>query len=375
MLAERDKQHLTRRRLLLQSPQTVTPIINGQSLLSFCSNDYLGLANHPDIATAMKNAIDTCGVGSGASHLIDGHHQEHELLEQELAEFTGREAALVFSTGYMANVGVMSALMTRKDTILQDKLNHASLIDGAKLAQSKLLRYQHSDVDQLSSMLASASGKKLVVTDGVFSMDGDCAPLGEICAAATHENVWVMVDDAHGVGVLGPQGSGLVNHLGLSSKDVPLLVGTLGKAFGTSGAFVAGDKSVIDYLLQTARTYIYTTATPPAIAAATRASLKLVKQADDRRAHLSDVITLLRSGVQSLGLQLMASDTPIQPIVVGSNENALRISQALKVRGILVTAIRPPTVPAGTARLRITLSAEHSVEQVNTLLNALSDVS
>jgi 8-amino-7-oxononanoate synthase len=374
-LAERDKQHLTRRRLLLQSPQSVTPVINGESLLSFCSNDYLGLANHPDIAAAMKLAIDNCGVGSGASHLIDGHHQEHELLEQELAEFTGREAALVFSTGYMANIGVMAALMNRGDSILQDKLNHASLIDGAQLAQSKLLRYRHNDVDHLHSQLLIASGKKLVVTDGVFSMDGDCAPLQNVCEAASNQNAWVMVDDAHGVGVLGPQGSGLVNHLGLTSKDVPLLVGTLGKAFGTSGAFVAGDQEVIDYLLQTARTYIYTTATPPAIAAATRASLKLVKQADDRRKHLTELIAALRSGVQSLGLELMPSETPIQPIVVGSNEDVLRISQALKDRGILVTAIRPPTVPVGSARLRITLSAEHSFEQVDRLLNALSDVS
>lgn len=374
ILAEREQQGLTRRRVELQSPQSVTPVINGQPMLSFCSNDYLGLANHPDIAAAMKTAIDNCGVGSGASHLIDGHHREHELLEQALAAFTGREAALVFSTGYMANLGVMQALMNRNDSIVQDKLNHASLIDGAKLSGAKMLRYRHNDVDHLAQQLSSAQGKKLIVTDGVFSMDGDCAPLADICTVAAEHNSWVMVDDAHGFGVLGKNGSGLVNELSLTSEQVPLSVGTLGKAFGTSGAFVAGDKEVIDYLLQTARTYIYTTATPPAVAAATRAALKLVIAADEQRAHLQTLIAQLRSGVEQLGLALMASNTPIQPIVVGSNEDALRISAALKARGLLVTAIRPPTVPAGTARLRITLSAAHSAEQVNQLLNALEDI-
>ncbi len=374
LLREREQQHLLRRRVLLQSPQSVMPVINGRSLLSFCSNDYLGLANHPRIKASMKAAIEDCGVGSGASHLIDGHHQQHELLEQELAAFCGREAALVFSTGYMANLGVMAALMDRKDTIVQDKINHASLIDGAKLAQSTLLRYRHNDVGHLQQLLQQAKGKKLVVTDGVFSMDGDCAPLTDISNVAKQENAWVMVDDAHGFGVLGPQGSGLVNHLGLSTDDVALSIGTLGKAFGTSGAFVAGDRSTIDYLLQFARTYIYTTATPPAIAAATRTALQLVKQADAPRAHLQALIAQLRAGLETLGLAIMPSTTPIQPVLVGSNEEALRMSAALRKRGMLVTAIRPPTVPDGTARLRITLSASHSADQVNQLLNALSDI-
>ncbi len=369
----REQQHLLRRRVELQSPQSVQPIINGRQMLSFCSNDYLGLANHPSIADSMKTAIDACGVGSGASHLIDGHHQYHEALERELAAFCGREAALVFSTGYMANMGVMAALMNRQDTIIQDKLNHASLIDGAKLAQAKMLRYRHNDTGHLAQLLTQATGKKLVVTDGVFSMDGDCAPMTDLAQVAGEHDAWVMVDDAHGFGVLGEQGAGLVSEQGLSTSDVQLVVGTLGKAFGTSGAFVAGDQTTIDYLLQFARTYIYTTATPPAVAAATRTALGLVKQADTQRAHLQALIARLRTGLADIGLPPMASRTPVQPVVIGSNERAMRISQHLNERGLLVTAIRPPTVPEGTARLRITLSATHSFAQIDTLLNALED--
>ncbi len=369
----REQQHLLRRRVELQSPQSVQPIINGRQMLSFCSNDYLGLANHPAIADSMKAAIDACGVGSGASHLIDGHHQYHEALERDLAAFCGREAALVFSTGYMANMGVMAALMNRQDTIIQDKLNHASLIDGAKLAQAKMLRYRHNDTGHLAQLLTQATGKRLVVTDGVFSMDGDCAPMTDLARVAGEHDAWVMVDDAHGFGVLGEQGAGLVSEQGLSSSDVQLVVGTLGKAFGTSGAFVAGDQSTIDYLLQFARTYIYTTATPPAVAAATRTALGLVKQADTQRAHLQALIARLRTGLTDIGFPPMASRTPIQPVVIGSNERAMRISQHLNERGLLVTAIRPPTVPEGTARLRITLSATHSFAQIDTLLNALED--
>ncbi|MDX1473472.1 MAG: 8-amino-7-oxononanoate synthase [Reinekea sp.] len=373
LLQAREQQHLLRRRVELQSPQSVQPIINGRQMLSFCSNDYLGLANHPAIADSMKAAIDACGVGSGASHLIDGHHQYHEALERDLAAFCGREAALVFSTGYMANMGVMAALMNRQDTIIQDKLNHASLIDGAKLAQAKMLRYRHNDTGHLAQLLTQATGKRLVVTDGVFSMDGDCAPMTDLARVAGEHDAWVMVDDAHGFGVLGEQGAGLVSEQGLSSSDVQLVVGTLGKAFGTSGAFVAGDQSTIDYLLQFARTYIYTTATPPAVAAATRTSLGLVKQADTQRAHLQALIARLRTGLTDIDLPPMASRTPIQPVVIGSNERAMRISQHLNERGLLVTAIRPPTVPEGTARLRITLSATHSFAQIDTLLNALED--
>ncbi|MDO7644519.1 MAG: 8-amino-7-oxononanoate synthase [Reinekea forsetii] len=373
-LAARQADHLMRSRLQLQSAQSITPTVDGQRLLSFCSNDYLGLANHPAIAQAMKEGIDQYGVGSGSSHLVSGHHREHELLEQELAAFTGREAALVFSSGYMANVGVMSALMSRRDTIVQDRLNHASLIDGALLSQAKMLRFRHNDMAHLRRQLGLAMGKKLVVSDGVFSMDGDCAPLLDVSRLCAEHAAWLLVDDAHGIGVLGPHGSGLVNAVGLTSADVPLLVGTLGKAFGTSGAFVAGDKTTIDYLLQTARPYIYTTATPPALAAATRTALTLVKGADAERAHLQTLIGHLRQGVSDLGYQLMPSATAIQPILVGANDAALQLSEQLRARGLLVTAIRPPTVPVNTARLRVTLSASHSLAQVDQLLNALADI-
>jgi 8-amino-7-oxononanoate synthase len=371
LLAQRESEHLLRRRVELQSAQSVTPVIDGRQMLSFCSNDYLGLANHPAIANAMKQAIDQYGVGAGASHLIDGHHREHELLEQELAAFCGREAALIFSTGYMANLGVISALMSRRDSVIQDKLNHASLLDGGKLSGANFLRYRHNDLAHLDETLARASGKKLVVTDGVFSMDGDCADLAGMADITQAHDAWILVDDAHGFGVLGHQGSGLVNQQGLSSSQVQLVIGTLGKAFGTSGAFVAGDKSTIEYILQFARTYIYTTATPPSIAAATRQALKLVQEGDNLRSHLTELVSRLRVGVSALGLALMDSATPIQPILIGDNAKALEMSAKLKAQGILVTAIRPPTVPEGTARLRITLSASHSVEQVDELLTHL----
>lgn len=373
-LEDRQRHQLMRQRVVLESAQSVTPVIDGQPMLSFCSNDYLGLANDDRIADSMKQAIDRYGVGAGASHLIDGHHLEHELLERELAAFCQREAALVFSTGYMANLGVIQALMTRRDTVIQDKLNHASLIDGGLLCGAQLLRYAHNDMSHLQNTLQRSHGKKLIVTDGVYSMDGDKAPLTEIADLARAHDAWVMVDDAHGFGVLGPQGRGLVGEAGLDAAAIPLVVGTLGKAFGTAGAFVAGDAQTIEYILQFARSYIYTTASPPSVAAATRTALSLVMQADDRRQRLRDLITRLRQGIQTLGMDLMPSDTPIQPIRVGDNATALHLSAALKRRGLLVTAIRPPTVPDGTARLRVTLSAGHTDAQVDLLLNELEAV-
>ncbi|EAR08741.1 8-amino-7-oxononanoate synthase [Reinekea blandensis] len=374
VLAARHRDGLLRQRVELQSAQSVTPIIDGKPLLSFCSNDYLGLAGDDRIAQAMSQAVERYGVGAGASHLIDGHHHEHERLEQELAEFCGREAALVFSTGYMANIGVIQALLTRHDTVIQDRLNHASLIDGGRLSGAKFSRYAHNDSDNLAQQLDRASGKKLVVTDGVFSMDGDKAPLDDLASVCRSHDAWLMVDDAHGFGVLGTEGAGLVSEFGLTTEDVPVVIGTLGKAFGTSGAFVAGDQLTIDYLLQYARSYIYTTASPPAVAAATRASLAIVRNSNDRRAHLTALIQKLRAGIQALGLTLMPSETPIQPILIGESHHAMQLSQALKARGILVTAIRPPTVPEGTARLRVTLSAQHSEAQVDTLLNTLESL-
>lgn len=373
-LADRASANLSRRRRLLTSPQQVEAEIDGQAMLSFCSNDYLGLANHPDLIEALKEGAERYGVGGGASHLVNGHHLAHEQLEQALARFTGREAALLFSTGYLANVGVIAALMNRRDTVLMDKLNHASLIDGAQLSQAKFLRYRHNDMTHLGEQLSQAQGKALVVTDGVFSMDGDCAPLAEMAELAERHQAWVMVDDAHGFGTLGPQGRGLVAEAGLSSQQVPLVVGTLGKAFGTSGAFVAGDQATIDYLVQFARPYIYTTASSPAVAHATLKAIELVERADDARTNLRHRIDQLRTGLTELGYQLMPSHTPIQPILIGENQAALHLSAELEKRGLLVTAIRPPTVPEGTARLRVTLSATHSAEHVNTLLNAFEDL-
>lgn len=373
-MAQRKNNQLYRSRIELQSAQSVRVIVDGTPMLSFCSNDYLGLANHPKIAQAMTAAIEKYGVGSGASHLVDGHHREHELLEQELAVFTGREKTLLFSTGYMANVGVISALLSRHDSVIQDKLNHASLIDGGILSQAKLKRYRHNDVGHLAQQLERADGKKLVVTDGVFSMDGDCAPLSAIAELCQQHDAWLLVDDAHGFGTLGETGAGLVSQLNLTSQQVPLLIGTLGKAFGTSGAFVTGDTDTLDYLMQFARPYIYTTATPPSIAAATRASLKLVIAGEAKRAQLNANIAHFRAGVSQLGYELMRSNTAIQPIIVGSNERALSMSAKLKAKGLLVTAIRPPTVPVGTARLRITLSAEHTKTDVDELLSALEAI-
>ena len=300
--------------------------------------------------------------------MVKGHHEIHETLESALAEFTGREAALVFSTGFMANTGVIDALVSRKDSVIQDKLNHASLIDGGLVSGAKFLRYGHNDLDQLENHLKKAPGKKLVVTDGVFSMDGDCAHLTEMSALCEKYNAFLMVDDAHGFGTLGPKGAGLIGEQGLSQKQVPAVIGTFGKAFGTSGAFVAGSHEFIQYLIQKARSYIYTTAAPPAIAAATLTSLKLVQHADVLRQKLKHNIEKLRAGLTGFGYELMPSHTAIQPVLVGENDRAMQMSEALRSRGLLITAIRPPTVPVGSARLRITLSAEHTDDDIDRLL-------
>ncbi|MCG2580696.1 MAG: 8-amino-7-oxononanoate synthase [Marinobacter sp.] len=372
-LEQRKQSGLYRTRRLISGPQQPSLTSDGQSLLSFCSNDYLGLANHPANIEALVNALPETGLGGAASHLICGHHDAHHRLEERLAAFTRRSAALFFSTGYMANLGAISALAGRGDTIFSDRLNHASIIDGCILSRAKVRRYPHSDMVALERMLADTSGHKLVVTDGVFSMDGDIAPLRELAALCKTHDALLVVDDAHGVGVLGPQGRGSVAELGLSEDDVPVLIGTLGKAVGTSGAFVAGPRVLMDYLVQKARTYIYTTAMPPAIAEATVASLDLIERDDERREHLRELIERFRRGASELGYQLMPSDTPIQPIMVGDNWSALALSKALEKRGLLVTAIRPPTVPEGEARLRVTLSASHALSDVDRLLKGLSD--
>ena len=374
-LQARKEQSLYRQRRILQSPQSPEVIVDGKACLAFCSNDYLGLANHPDVIAALKKGADHYGVGGGASHLVNGHSQAHHALEEELAEFTGRPRALLFSTGYMANIGAINALLDKRDAVFQDRINHASLLDAGLLSGARFQRFLHNDSDNLSSRLQRTEARrKLVVCDGVFSMDGDLAELPAICKAAAEYKAWVMVDDAHGIGCIGKQGRGTVDHFGLDSDRVQVLMGTLGKAFGTSGAFVAGSEELIETLIQHARTYIYTTSMSPAIAEATRASLKLVQQDEWRREKLNHLIARFRKGCEQLGLPLMDSPTPIQPIMVGEADRAMAISAALEAKGIFIGAIRPPTVPQGAARLRVTLSATHTEEQLDRLLDALSEV-
>jgi len=364
-------QGLYRKRRIIASPQGVHLTADGRELINFCSNDYLGLANHPDVIRAFKNAAGQYGVGSGSAHLVCGHSAAHHALEEELAEFCGRERALLFSTGYMANLGAISALVGSGDTVIEDRLNHASLIDGGQLSGARFKRYRHADLDHLANTLAATSGKKLIVTDGVFSMDGDLAPLPAIARLAEEQDAWLMVDDAHGLGVLGDQGGGVLEHYSLKQCDVPVLVGTLGKAFGTFGAFVAGPDALIELLIQKARTYIYTTALPPAVAEATRASLRIVRTENWRRDKLKRLTERFRQGAEQIGLELMTSPSPIQPILLGDSRKAMAFSEALLDAGILVGAIRPPTVPQGSARLRVTFSAAHEDAQVDRLLNEL----
>ena len=375
-LAGRRAEHLYRTRLTLDSPQSTEVVLDGKRYLSFCSNDYLGLADHPDLVKSGKGALDEFGVGSGASHLVTGHSRYHQQLEEALAEFTGRPRALLFSTGYMANLGAVDALLGRGDSVFEDRLNHASLLDAGLASGARFKRYRHLDADDLRQKLQqSEANRKLVVTDGVFSMDGDLANLPELVTAAAAHRAWTMVDDAHGFGCIGKGGRGIVDYYGLNPSQVPVLVGTLGKAFGTFGAFVAGTGELIETLIQHARTYIYTTALPAAVAAASLASLRLVETDDWRREKLRHLIARFRRGANQLGLQLMPSETPIQPLVVGEADETLALSAHLKERGILVTAIRPPTVPVGSARLRVTLCAKHSEEQIDLLLEALDSKS
>lgn len=372
-LAERRAEHLYRHRSVLESPQGPEVVVDGHAMLAFCSNDYLGLANHPQVRSAFQQGVERWGVGGGASHLVIGHTRAHHQLEEALAEFTGRSRALLFSTGYMANLAAVTALVGANDTVLEDRLNHASLLDAGLLSGARFSRYLHQDVDNLATKLAKATGNVLIVTDGVFSMDGDVANLPSLCAQAREANAWLMVDDAHGLGVLGARGAGVLEHFGLESeRDVPVLIGTLGKALGTAGAFVAGSEALIETLIQFARPYIYTTSQPPAVACATLKSLELVQQEPWRRAHVQQLVTRFRQGAQAIGLTLLDSNTPIQPVMVGSNARALMLAALLKAKGILVGAIRPPTVPAGTARLRITFSAAHSEAHVDRLLEALA---
>ncbi len=371
-LVRRRGQNLYRERQVLASPQGAEVRIGAQTLLSFCSNDYLGLANHPQVIAAFKQGAERYGVGAGASHLISGHSLAHHALEEELADFVGAPRALLFSTGYMANLGVAASLMGRCGHVFEDKLNHASLIDAARLCQARVKRYAHGAVDKLESLLAAANGEKLILSDGVFSMDGDFAPLPDLVAAARRHEAWLLVDDAHGLGVVGDSGRGCFEHFDLALNEPAILMGTLGKAFGTFGAFVAGSETLIESLIQEARTYIYTTALPPAVAEATRASLRLARSEVWRRERLREHVRFFKRGAQTLGLKLLPSDTPIQPVILGEPGQAMAASRHLREQGILVCAIRPPTVPAHSARLRITFSAAHELAHVERLLETLA---
>ncbi len=365
---------LYRQRLINSSAQGVRQTIDGRQVLSFCSNDYLGLANHPDIKQAFIQAIENYGVGSGSAHLINGHSQLHHDCEQRLAEFTGRDRALLFSNGYMANLAIASALLSRHDFVYQDKLNHASLIDAAKISAAKLIRYRHNDSAHLQDLLSKndSQTRQLIMTDGVFSMDGDCADLNRLAEIAADSGSWCMVDDAHGFGVLGAKGAGLLEQEGLNQQQIPILMATLGKAIGTAGAFVAGSEELIETLIQQARTYIFTTASPPAIAAATLCSLSIVEQENWRREKLQELIAYFRQTMAPLDYELMPSNTAIQPVVIGDNQRALEISLQLMQKGIHVSAIRPPTVPEGSARLRVTLSAAHEKADIDALVKAFA---
>ncbi len=370
-LADRDVRGLRRVRRLLASPQRARVTVDGRDYVAFCSNDYLGLAADPRLAAAAREGIDRYGVGGGASHLILGHGTAHHELEEALAQFVRLPRALLFSTGYMANMGVVSALTGRGDAVFADKLNHASLNDAALVSRAAFKRYAHNDLDALARLLATTTARRrLVVTDAVFSMDGDIAPVAALLELCERHDAYLFIDDAHGFGVLGEAGRGTLEHFGITSDRI-IYMATLGKAAGVAGAFVAGDETLIETLIQNARTYIYTTATPPLLAHALLASLQIIAQEEWRRERLRALIAQLRDGLAVSPWQLMPSETPIQPLLVGGNDAALALSARLTATGLLVPAIRPPTVPQGTARLRISLSADHEAADVARLVAAL----
>jgi 8-amino-7-oxononanoate synthase len=377
-LAQLQRLQQRRQRRIVDQPASLSAScvsVDGRELRNFCSNDYLGLAHDARLGAAMADAARRWGAGAGAAHLLTGHTREHHELELELAQFTGRESALLFSTGYMANVGVIQALCSRADVVVQDRLNHASLLDGARLSGAKLQRYRHGELAEAKALLNEAGEHAaLLATDGVFSMDGDIAPLSELAQLAMQHQAWFLVDDAHGLGVIGARGRGSVEAAGLDAQQVPLLVGTLGKALGSFGAFVAGPADLIELVMQRARSYIFTTALPAPVAAATREALRIVDRDSGPRERVQALTQRFRKGAAQLDLPLSASTTPIQPLVLGDAGRCLAASQALLERGYWVAAIRSPTVPMGTERLRINLSAAHEERDVDGLLDALHDV-
>ncbi len=374
------QQHLIRQRSQVQSSCGAELTVNGRALLAFCSNDYLGLAGDPRIAQALAEGASRYGAGSGASHLISGHSQAHALLEQALADFMSPQLvqgrALYLSSGYMANLAVITALADKQSEIFSEALNHASLIDGARLSRAKISVYPHRDLEALEKLLASGTAhNKLVVTDSVFSMDGDIAPLPELLALCERHGAWLIVDDAHGFGVLGEQGRGALEHFGLRSPQI-VLIGTLSKAAGVAGAFVAAHETVIEWLVQRARPYIYSTASPPALAHALLASLQIIAgdEGRQRRQRLAARIAQWRQGLQLSRWQRLDSSTAIQPVIISDNEETMAVGQALRERGFWVGSVRPPTVPKGTSRLRVTLSAAHSEAQLGELITTMAEV-
>jgi len=370
-LAEREAGGLRRSRRLLESPQRARVTVDGCEYLAFCSNDYLGLAADPRLSAAANEGIARYGVGGGASHLILGHSTAHHELEEALARFVRQPRALLFSTGYMANMGVVGALTGRGDAIFADRLNHASLNDAALVSRAAFKRYAHNDLDALERLLKiTPARRRLVVTDAVFSMDGDIAPVAALLELCERHDAYLFVDDAHGFGVLGEAGRGTLAHFNMASDRI-IYMATLGKAAGVAGAFVAGNETLIETLIQNARTYIYTTATPPLLAHALLTSLQIIADEEWRRVRLRALIVQLREALAAAPWTLMTSDTPIQPLLVGGNDEALALSATLAAAGLLVPAIRPPTVPQGTARLRISLSADHEAADVARLVEAL----
>lgn len=375
-LKAREAAGLKRQRHTLNSAQHSIIDLAGQRLTNFCSNDYLGLANHPALVAALQHASSQYGVGSGASHLVVGHHELHDQLEQRFARLMGYPKALLFGCGYMANLAVVSCLAKRGDLVLQDKLNHASLLDAGQLSSATSKRYAHGDIPSLTRRLQTElapSAERFIVTDGVFSMDGDVAPLGEIIQVIQHspQSATLIVDDAHGFGVLGEHGLGTLEHFALNASQVDIVIVTLGKALGAAGAIVLASETVIEYLTQFARPYIYTTAQPPANSAAVLAALDVMAAEPERRRHVMALIEQFRQGLGEWAHLLMPSQTPIQPLCVKDVAIAVALSQKLRAAGFLVAAIRPPTVPEGSARLRFTFTANHTPEQVDQLLRVL----
>ena len=372
-LEQRKKDGLFRKRQVVYSTQAPVINIEDKEYINFSSNDYLGFANNKKLKEQMVEAIQRYGLGAGSSQLLVGHSLAHSELEKKLAEFLNREAALVFSTGYQANLAIASTLIDENTVVLQDKLNHASLIDSALLSKGKLVRYKHNDIDHLKSLFEKYKNKKLILmTDGVFSMDGDHAPLLEIADLCKTYNAILIVDDAHGIGVLGKTGAGLLENLQLGEEDVPLLIGTFGKSFGASGAFVSGNRLFVEMFIQKARTYIYTTALMPAIAATMTYAIGMIIDGDPLRKNINELINVYKAGLNKNKLDQRISTSHIQPYIVGNADKALQLSKSLKDKKILVSAIRPPTVPKDTSRLRISFTATHSKEQVEKLTASLA---